>query len=113
MARQSERTCLASELHHDISQKLLLTRLTLDGIQQLVPAGTEGSKERVEAVSSDIHRLSRNLHPAIVVHLSLVAVLDRLCGEFSEQARIAVEFGGGSVPDRHIEEDLALARKTE
>jgi len=32
-----------------------------------------------------------------------------LCGEFSEQAGINVEFVGGPMPDRPFEEDLALA----
>ena len=43
------------------------------------------------------------------MHLGLVTALNRLCGEFSEQAGINVEFVGGPMPDRPFEEDLALA----
>jgi signal transduction histidine kinase len=44
-----------------------------------------------------------------VAHLGLVDALNRLCGEFSEQAHIHVEFVSSLMPDRMIAEDLALA----
>jgi PAS domain S-box-containing protein len=116
LGQETERKRLARELHDDINQKLVLSSLALSEIQRLVPAGSDDLKKRlravrdqVEAISSDIHRLSRNLHPAAVVHLGLVAALARLCGEFSEQARITVDFVGGLTPDQRIEEDLAVA----
>jgi PAS domain S-box-containing protein len=116
LGQEAERKRLASELHDDISQRLVLTGLAISDIQRLVPAGAEGLKERlrsvrdqVEAISLDIHRLSRNLHPATVVHLGLETALSRLCAEFSEQGHINVEFAGGPMADQTIAEDLALA----
>jgi PAS domain S-box-containing protein len=116
LGQEAERKRLALELHDDISQKLVLAAFALGEIAQLVPAGAEALNEKlravrdqVKAISLDVHRLSHNLHPATVAHLGLVMALERLCEEFSEQARITVEFVGGPIPDRQIEEDLALA----
>lgn len=116
LGQEAERKRLALELHDDISQKLVLAAFALGEIAQLVPAGAEGLNQRlrsvrdqVKAISLDVHRLSHNLHPATVAHLGLVMAVERLCAEFSEQARITVEFVGGPIPDRQIEEHQALA----
>ena len=116
LGQEAERKRLAGELHDDISQKLVLSRLALGEVMRLVPPIAEGLKERlrtvreqIEGISADVHRLSRNLHPATVVHLGLVRALTRLCEEFSEQGPVAVEFVGGPMPDQPLEEETALA----
>ena len=116
LGQEAERKRLARELHDNINQKLVLTALALSEVQRVVPAGAEGLKDRlrtvrdqIEEISSDVHRMSRNLHPSTVAHLGLVDALNRLCGEFSEQAHIQVEFVSTVMPDRPIAEDLALA----
>ena len=116
LGQEAERKRLAGELHDDISQKLVLSRLALSDAMRLVPPVAEGLKERlravrdqIEGISQDVHRLSRNLHPATVTHLGLVRALTRLCEEFFEQAHIMVEFVVGPMPDHPLDDDLALA----
>ncbi len=116
LGQEAERKRLANDLHDDISQKLVLTRLALGEILRLFPAADDGVKQRlgavrdqIDGISSDVRQLSHNLHPATIVHLGLVTALNKLCGEFSAQAGINVEFVGGPMPDRPFEEDLALA----
>lgn len=115
LGQEAERKRLAGELHDDISQKLVLTRLAISEILRLVPPADAGLKPRLEAVrgqiegiASDVRRLSHNLHPATIAHLGLVAALKKLCGEFSGQ-HVNVEFVGGPMPAQPIAEDLALA----
>ena len=116
LGQEAERKRLAGELHDDISQKLVLTRLALSDAMRSVPPDAEGLKERlrtvrdqIEGISQDVHRLSRSLHPATVIHLGLVRALRRLCEEFFTQAHIMVEFVDGPMPDHPLDEDLALA----
>ena len=116
LGQEAERKRLARELHDDISQKLVLTGLAIREIQRQIAPESEGLKERlrsvrdqIEAISSDVHRLSRNLHPATVVQLGVVAALNRLCEAFSERAHIQVEFISGPMSEQIISEDLSLA----
>ena len=92
-AQEDERKRIASELHDDISQRLALCTLELDKI-----IGQKRSAEAaklcrdMEAIASDIHRISHNLHPSTLAHLGLVPALRRLSRDFSDHRKIAVEF---------------------
>jgi PAS domain S-box-containing protein len=118
LGQEAERRRLARELHDDIGQRIGLLAVALNEIAGLVPSASPVLDEKlrtvrrdVELIASEIHRLSRNLHPATVTQLGLVAALRQLCREFSEQMHIAVEFAGGSLVSPMSEEaSLALFR---
>jgi PAS domain S-box-containing protein len=99
LGQEAERKRVANELHDDIVQKLALVGLELSEAEHLCPAGSttletklKALRQQVQSIALDVHRISHNLHPAAFVHLGLVSALRRLCREFSEQTRIAIEF---------------------
>jgi signal transduction histidine kinase len=118
LGQEAERKRVAEELHDDISQRLALVAFALHEIEQMLPPASptledklKAVRQNVESISADIHRISHNLHPSTVVHLGLVPALRRLCREFSEMTRIAVEFNSDSdVPLTSQEVAIALYR---
>jgi PAS domain S-box-containing protein len=99
LGQEAERKRVANELHDDIVQKLALVGLELSEAEQLCSAETatleaklKALRQQVQSIALDVHRISHNLHPAAFVHLGLVSALRRLCREFSEQTRIAIDF---------------------
>jgi signal transduction histidine kinase len=62
---------------------------------------------QVNNLAEDIHRMSRQLHPAILDDLGLEAALGEECDSFSRHAGIPVEFQAADVP-RSLPEDVAL-----
>ena len=69
-AQEAERMRLARELHDDLSQSLALLAVELDMLGQQPPVGSVVSKRmqdfsaQVRNLSSGVHRLSHELHPA-------------------------------------------------
>jgi PAS domain S-box-containing protein len=99
LGQEAERKRVANELHDDIVQKLALVGLELSEAEHLCPAELsplaiklKTLRQQVQSIALDVHRISHNLHPAAFVHLGLVSALRRLCREFSEQTRIAIDF---------------------
>ena len=64
-------------------------------------------RERLIALSDDVHRISRRLHPSILDDLGLTDAIRSECDRISEQGKIAVDFHGGQFPE-HVPKDLAL-----
>ena len=108
-AQESERRRIARDLHDDLSQKLALLGIELARFvaRPAAPlaAGGDAARElteRMDAIASDVHRLSHALHPARLEIIGLVAALDGLCREISSQYDIQVAF-------RHRATDYRLA----
>jgi PAS domain S-box-containing protein len=115
LGQEAERRRVARDLHDVVSQRIALLELTLHEVGQYVPTVSPPLAEKLQAVRdhldalvSDVHRISHNLHPSTVVNLGLVPSLRRLCAEFSQRTTIAVEFDGTDAPD-DASEDMALA----
>jgi two-component system, LuxR family, sensor kinase FixL len=112
-AQEAERMRLARELHDDLSQSLALLAVELDMFGQK-PATTGGISGRmqefsaqVRGLSSGVHRLSHELHPAKLEQLGLAAAVRGFCKEFGAAHKIAVEFAPHEVP-RVLPDDIAL-----
>lgn len=114
-AQEVERRRLAGELHDDVSQRLALIAIQLDSLRQSPPA-TRADLTReltvlydeTDCISSDIHRYSHELHPAVLEGLGLSMALRRYCVEVSEHRKIAVHmFTNGEEP--RISSEIALA----
>ena len=113
-AQEQERTRIARDLHDDLSQSLALLSVELEMFGQSPPAEREQISGRMQELatqaksfSSDVHRLSHELHPAKLEQLGLVAAVRGFCKEFAVAHEIAVEFADHSVP-RAVPEDIAL-----
>jgi signal transduction histidine kinase len=62
---------------------------------------------RTKELSSDVHRLSHQLHPSILQHLGLVAAARSFCKEISDQHAVKIELVHHEVP-RSLPSDVAL-----
>jgi PAS domain S-box-containing protein len=113
-AQEEERRRLARELHDDLTQRLALLAIeagTLEGQLHSTPGKAqrtlEAMKEQLISLSTDVHQLSRRLHPSILDDLGLVDALDSLCQQFSKRERVAVEFERVAIP-KAVPKDVSL-----
>jgi signal transduction histidine kinase len=113
-AQEAERTRLARELHDDLNQSLALLAVELDLFGQNPPADGSAVTGRmqefsalVKNLSSDVHQLSHELHPAKLEQLGLVSALRGFCRELGTAHQIAIEFEPGEFP-RSLPDDISL-----
>ncbi len=113
-AQEAERIRLARELHDDLNQSLALLAVELDVFGQKPPATSSEVGERmrhlsaqVKNLSSSVHRMSHELHPAKLEQLGLVAAVRGFCREIREMRNIAIEVDTREVP-RELPNDIAL-----
>ena len=113
-AQEAERMRLARELHDDLNQNLALLSIELDLLCQKPPAANgvvNGRMQELSAqlknLSSSVHRLSHELHPAKLEQLGLVAAVGGFCREIGAARKIAIEFEVHDVP-RVLPNDIAL-----
>jgi signal transduction histidine kinase len=113
-AQEEERTRIARELHDDLSQRMAVLQIGLEQFKQGLPDISPKAQQQLHTiaeaardVSSDIHSLSYQLHPARLELLGLVASLKGFCKEFSTQHKIDVQFLHGNIPGQ-IPKDVTL-----
>jgi PAS domain S-box-containing protein len=106
-AQEQERARIARELHDDMSQQMALLQIHLEQFEQDTAGLSSEARQQLHKiaeiateVSSNIHDLSHQLHPAKVNILGLVASLGGLCREFSEQHNLQVQFVHNDIPGR-------------
>ena len=114
-AEEAERGRIARELHDDLSQRLAALAMEAHVVDELL---SNGAKEKrsvlvsfrsaLENITSDVHSLSRKLHPTIVDDLGLMAALRSECARRNEHhsvpIRLTIDEGLESPP-----RDTALA----
>ncbi len=114
LAQETERRRIARELHDDLNQSLALLSVELDLLGQRPPesAGQIGDRmhelsARVKQLSSSVHNLSHQLHPAKLEQLGLVAAVRSLSKELAQAHNLAIEFTHHEITEA-IPEDTAL-----
>jgi PAS domain S-box-containing protein len=113
-AQEDERKRIARELHDDLNQRLALLCVEME-IFGTLSEDTRGlARERldsmtsqVKGLSSEVHRLAYQLHPAKLDQLGLVVAARTFCRETSLQAGIVVHFEQHDVP-RDVGANVAL-----
>jgi PAS domain S-box-containing protein len=113
-AQEQERARIARELHDDWSQRMALLQIGLKQFEQGMAGLSSQALQQLHQiagvaaeVSSDIHELSHQLHPAKLDTLGLVASLRGLSREFSEQHNLQVQFVAHDIPVQ-IPKDVTL-----
>lgn len=112
-AQEDERRRISRELHDHVSQTLALLTVELEQLSRddddmalkkndLLAA----MQRRLRALSSDIHALSHQLHPAKLKYLGLVSAIRAMCRDVGS-AGMTVDFTEHEVP-RDLPEDIAL-----
>jgi len=114
LAQETERRHIARELHDDLNQRLALLAVELDLLSHEPPETEDEFAERARALaaqvkelSSYVHDLSHQLHPAKLGQLGLLAALRGLCAEVTRGHGLAVDFAHRDVPAA-VPEDVAL-----
>jgi PAS domain S-box-containing protein len=112
-AQEQERTRIARELHDDVSQRLALIAVALEDLGENPPrtkaeigAALHDMWHRISEISSEIHHLSRQLHPS-TLGLGLGAALRTLCNGVERQQGLKVTITCDNVPDA-LPGDVAL-----
>jgi PAS domain S-box-containing protein len=120
-AQEKERGRIARELHDDFSQRLALLGIGLSRLWKKRPESEEEERtvvrelwNRTQEISSDVHRLSHQLHSSKLQHVGLGPALMGLCEEISEKYGIQVEFTDrGVAPEIPKDVGLCLFRVTQ
>jgi PAS domain S-box-containing protein len=112
--QEAERARIARDLHDDFSQRLALLSIGLGRLWKKRPESEEDQRaltrdlwEQTKEISSDVHRLSHQLHSSKLEHVGLTPTLKGLCDELSEKYMIRMEFREYGVPTE-IPKDVAL-----
>jgi PAS domain S-box-containing protein len=97
--QEEERSRIARDLHDDIGQRLAL--LSIDLEQMKLASQQDGSAfaRELEAlvrtaseITSDVHNISRRLHPSQVELLGLAPALNNFCREFANRNSMRIQF---------------------
>jgi PAS domain S-box-containing protein len=104
-AQETERRRIARELHDDLSQSLAILAVELGMLAHNPPepaAELAGHFEKlcadVKQLSSTVHNLSHELHPAKLEQLGLVAAVRGLCRDLTQSHGLPIEFAQEDVP---------------
>ncbi len=111
-AQEEERRRIARELHDDLNQRLALLSVDLELLGQEGMNGHANSRigqisAQVRELSSDVHKLAYQLHPAKLDQLGLVAAAGSCCRELAQQSGVKIEFTHENVP-RNLPAEIAL-----
>jgi signal transduction histidine kinase len=111
-AQDGERARVARELHDDVSQRLARLALDLGRLnpgrpRAEVDAVVMGVREEIMRLNEDVHALSYNLHPSVLVDLGLDAALKGECDRIARRGAIAVSLKLRELPGA-VSRDVAL-----
>jgi PAS domain S-box-containing protein len=113
-AQEEERSRIARELHDDISQRMAFLQIGLEQFKDSVPGLTANNRQELRnltevasEISSDLHSMSHQLHPARLDLQGLVAAIGSLCREMTNQYELKIRFAHHDIPG-DIPKDVAL-----
>jgi signal transduction histidine kinase len=105
-AQEVERRRIARELHDDVNQSLALLSVEMELLAAAPPKSAAETADRVQALSaqvkelsSAVHDLSHQLHPAKLEQLGLVPAISGLCKELTQHHGLEVKFTHFDVPE--------------
>ena len=104
-AQEEERRRVSQELHDDISQRLAALSIQAAVLHQAHGISPDELRcklgelqKQMEALSEDLRRTARNLHPFTLTHLGLGEALRSYCAEFSNLRQFKVRFTARTLP---------------
>ncbi|UCE48399.1 MAG: PAS domain-containing protein, partial [Phycisphaerales bacterium] len=104
--QEEERRRLARELHDDLTQRLAVLAIDMGKLEGQLDSSPESLaskkikeiRERTIALSTDIHDISRQLHPAILDDLGLRQAIQSECMNFTRREGITINYEPKDVP---------------
>jgi PAS domain S-box-containing protein len=113
-SQEQERTRIGRELHDDISQRLAMLTVEVDGLNENFPASVSERKKRLAKIrqrlvdiSSGVHLLSQQLYSPNLELIGVAAVMRVFCRDFAESQRVEVRFEAGRI-NRAPDPDVSL-----
>ncbi|MCG3211634.1 MAG: hypothetical protein FOGNACKC_05280 [Anaerolineae bacterium] len=106
--QESERRLIARELHDEAGQALTSLLVGLRLLESELPPSESvservaGLKQITNDVSENLHRLARDLRPASLDYLGLVAALRQYTTDFGQQHKLAVQFEAIGLSDQRL-----------
>ncbi len=103
-AQEDERRYLAREMHDDLSQRLAASAIVAGNVEQMLHESSVSRdalgalKGSLIAICDDMHRLSRQIHPAILDDFGLADAMHSECDRLGERNAVSVEFRCGILP---------------
>jgi PAS domain S-box-containing protein len=104
-AQEQERARVARELHDGLSQDLALQAVELELMGQRPPAEAAEITRRLQELSAQmkklstgVHRIAHDLHPAKLTQLGLTAAIAELCQAGFSVHRIPIAFEHNDIP---------------
>ena len=104
-SQEDERRRLARELHDDLTQQLASLALEAGRVaRQLAPVSGPAlealhlMRDRLSKLSTDVHDISRQLHPAILDDLGLATAIESECASWQRRTGLTVHFAERNVP---------------
>ncbi len=98
-AQESERRRIALLLHDDLSQNIAAMGVAISRLKRKPPVTSELMTAELDALgrqtnelTTELRRLSHQLHPDVLEHVGLVAALESEVAEFGHTENIKVEF---------------------
>jgi PAS domain S-box-containing protein len=98
-AQESERRRISLLLHDDLSQNIAAMGMAISRLKRKPPISNEVMVAELDQLgaqtnelSTQIRKLSHQLHPDVLEHLGLVAALESELAEFGHNEKIRVEF---------------------
>jgi len=112
--QEEERRRLARELHDDLTQRLAVLAIEAGKLEKQLEASpcevqekVGQMKEQIVKLSSDVHDISRQLHPSIIDDLGLRQAIQSECNNFTKREGIAVKYEPDNIPPK-IPRDISL-----
>ena len=110
-AQEDERRRLARDLHDDLNQRISLLSVELELLGRgLTGKPVEGFAQlatQIRHLSTEVHKMSYQLHPAKLDQLGLETALRSWCRDVAHQSGVAVSFTAAGVP-KNIPAEPAL-----
>lgn len=113
-AQEEERARIARDLHDDAGQRLALLSIDLEQLKQASANLRSSLTQQLEAlvlaaseITSDIHNVSRRLHPSQVELLGLRTALTNFCRDFATRNGMEIEFKDSGIQQKPSQ-DAAL-----
>jgi PAS domain S-box-containing protein len=106
-AQESERRHISLQLHDDLSQNVATLGVAISRLKRKLPASSEETVAELDRLgqhtndlTSQIRRLSHQLHPGVLEHLGLVAALESQIAEFEHEEEIEVKFSARLINEK-------------
>ena len=113
-AQEEERARIARDLHDDTGQRLALLSIDLEQLKQFSVKSQSALTPQLDSlvriaseITSDVHNVSRRLHPSQVELLGLVRALANFCKDFASRNSMEIRFAHPELPS-NPSADVAL-----